>query len=95
MHKQTTLLAGVFVALLSSVASAGDEQTTNLHVKGMTCAACPVTVKQVLKKIPGVTAVNVDLKSQSALVKFDSEKTQPYQLAKAVTDVGFPATVKK
>ena len=88
-------LAFISLSLISSVAIATDEKSTTLDVQGMTCASCPVTVKQVLKKVPGVADVSVDLKSHSALVKFDAEKTQPAQLAKAVSDYGFPTTVKK
>lgn len=80
---------------MATAAAAGDIHTATLDIKGMTCASCPITVKQVLKKSPGVTEVNVDLKSESAVVKFDSELTKPAQLAKAVSDFGFPATVKK
>jgi periplasmic mercuric ion binding protein len=95
MSKLKMLLVSACVALFATVAIAGGIQSVTLDVKGMTCASCPLTVKQVLKKVPGVTEVSVDLKSESALVKFDSEKTKPEQLAKAVSDVGFPTTLKR
>ncbi len=81
--------------LFSHIAMAGEIRTATLDVKGMTCATCPLTVKQALKKQPGVSEVSVDYKSQIAQVKFDSEKVQPEQLAQMVTDIGFPTTVKK
>lgn len=95
MTKLELLLLSFIVALLSNSATAGDLQSAMLEVKGMTCASCPLTVKQVLKKQPGVREASVDFKSQTALVKFDPETIQPAQLAKAVSDFGFPTTVKK
>ena len=90
-----SLLACITLAVASHVALAGETRTATLEVSGMTCAACPLTVKAALKKVPGVSEVNVDIKSHHAKVKFDPAKTQPPQLAEAVTDAGFPATVKQ
>ena len=90
-----SLFVGCTLAILSHAAMAGEISTATLEVKGMTCASCPLTVKQVLKKQPGVSDASVDYKSHLAQVKFDPEKIQPEQLAKAVADVGFPTTVKK
>lgn len=95
MKKPTLCLTFIAATLISTAAMAIDEKSTTLDVQGMTCASCPITVKQVLKKVPGVGDVSVDLKSHSALVRFDADKTQPALLAKAVTDFGFPTTVKK
>ena len=61
----------------------------------MTCASCPLTVKLALKKVSGVNNVSVDYKAHSAEIKFDPDKTGPDQLAKVVTDIGYPTTVKK
>ena len=74
---------------------AGELQSANLDVKGMTCSTCPLTVKVALKKQPGVSEVSVDYKAQSASVKFNPEKIKAEQLAAAVTEAGFPTTVKK
>ena len=90
-----TLFVSLSIALLSHSAVAGDMRSATLEVSGMTCASCPLTVKQVLKKQPGVSEASVDYKSHSAHVKFDPDKIQPEQLAKAVTEIGFPTTVKK
>ena len=89
------LLASATLALLAHAAMAIDSRSATLEIKGMTCASCPLTVKQVLKKQPGVNEASVDYKSQSAQVKFDPDKTQPEQMAKAISAIGFPTTVKK
>ena len=90
-----TLFFSIILAVLANTASAGELRSTTLVVREMTCASCPLTVKQILKKQAGVSEATVDYKSQLAQVKFDPEKIQPEQLAKAVTDNGFPTTVKK
>lgn len=89
-----TLFAVSTVGLVSHTAFAADPRTVTLEVKDMTCASCPLTVSKVLKKQPGVSQASVDYKSRIALVTFDPEKINPEQLAKAVTEFGFPTTVK-
>ena len=90
-----SLAVALTIGVVSPVALAAEIGSATLEVKGMTCASCPLTVKQLLKKQPGVTAASVDYKLQIAQIKFDPDKTQPERLAKAVTDIGFPTTVKK
>ena len=90
-----SLAVALTIGVVSNVVLAADIISATLEVKGMTCASCPLTVKQLLKKQPGVTEASVDYKLQIAQIKFDPDKTQPERLAKAVTDIGFPTTVKK
>lgn len=70
-------------------------QTVTLAVPGMTCAACPITVKQSLTKVKGVTKADVSFDKKQAVVSFDDEKTSVQALTKATTDAGFPSTVKQ
>jgi mercuric transport protein len=51
MKKLITVLA--FSAALSAPAWAAT-QTVTLSVTGMTCAACPITIKKALNKVEGV-----------------------------------------
>ena len=90
-----SLFIGITLVVCSHIAMGGELRSATLAVDGMTCASCPLTVKQVLKNQPGVSEASVDYKTHRAEVKFDPVKVQPEQLAKAVTDVGFPTTVKK
>ncbi len=70
-------------------------QTVTLAVPGMTCAACPLTVKQSLNKVKGVTKTDVSFEKRQAIVSFDNEKTSVQALTKATTDAGYPSTVKQ
>lgn len=81
--------------LASSSAFAGDTSTATLDVSKMTCAACPITVRKALEKVPGVSSAKTDLKTRSAVVSFDPAKTTTQLLTKATADAGFPSTVKQ
>lgn len=69
-------------------------QTVTLSVPGMTCPACPITVKKALTQVEGVSKVDVSFKKREAVVTFDDAKTGVQQLAKATADAGYPSSVK-
>ncbi len=89
------VLAALAVTGVAFAASASEAQKVTLDVKGMDCATCPLTVKVVLKKQPGVDEVKMDAEKHTAQVKFDPAQVSPQQLAKAVTEAGYPATPRK
>lgn len=70
-------------------------QTVTLSVPGMTCAACPITVKKALNKVEGVGKIQVSLEKREAVVTFDDAKTKVEALLDATTNAGFPSTVKR
>lgn len=70
-------------------------RTATLDLKGMTCATCPLTVRKVLLKTPGVSDAKVDFKNAAAMVTFDDAATSVERLANIVTEAGFPAAQRK
>lgn len=70
-------------------------QTVTLSVPGMTCAACPITVKKALSKAQGVTRTNVNFDKREAVVTFDDTKTSVAALTRATGDAGYPSSVKR
>ena len=92
MLKSLFSLAAVSLAL---TAQAGTSESVTLDIKGMDCAACPVTVKTVLKKQPGVADVKVDFKGATATILFDPAKVSREKLAQVVTESGFPSKARK
>lgn len=70
-------------------------QTVTLSVPGMTCAACPLTVKQSLTKVQGVSKTEVSYEKRQAVVSFDDAKTNIQALTKATADAGYPSTAKQ
>ena len=70
-------------------------QTVTLSVPGMTCAACPITVKKALSKVDGVSKTDVNFDKREAIVTFDDAKTSVQKLTKATEDAGYPSSVKQ
>ncbi len=86
----------LFAALLASASvSANGSRTVTLDVTKMDCAACPITVRKSLEKVPGVETARVDFKTRRAVVAFDPAKTSPEALSRATADAGFPSSVKQ
>ena len=69
--------------------------TVTLSVPGMTCAACPITVKKALSKVEGVSKSDVTFEKREAIVTFDDSKTNIQKLTKATEDAGYPSIVKR
>ena len=84
------------VALIAAFAAPvwAAPQTVTLSVPGMTCSACPLTVKLALNKIPGVSRADVSYEKLQAVVSFDDAKTNVQALTKATADAGYPSTAK-
>jgi periplasmic mercuric ion binding protein len=70
-------------------------KTVKLSVSGMTCAACPITVKKALTKVEGVSQVDVSFDQREAVVTFDDVKTTVQKLTEATTNAGYPSSVKR
>lgn len=70
-------------------------QSVTLSVPGMTCASCPIVIKQTLNKVKGVTKAQVSFATKQAEVTFDDAQTNVQALIKATTDAGYPSNVKK
>ncbi len=96
MKNLKTALAAI-VGALALVASvwAASPQTVTLNVSGMTCPACPITVKKALEKVPGVSKVDVRFEKKQVLVTFDDAKTNTDALVKATTNAGYPSQPEK
>ena len=90
MKKLITVLA--LSAALSAPAWA-TTQTVTLSVPGMTCAACPITIKKALNKVEGVEKIEVNLEKKEALITFDDAKTTVEALLEATKNAGYPSIV--
>ena len=90
------ILAFVLTAALSApTAFAGASRTATLDVDKMDCTVCPITVREALKKVPGVASAQVDSKTKRAVVVFDPARTAPDALTKATADAGFPSKIAR
>ena len=89
----TLLLASLGMGAVPPIlaAEAAATRTVTLAVENMTCAACPITVRKALEKVPGVTRAKVDLDAKTAMVTFDPAKTRVEDLTWATTEAGYPS----
>jgi len=86
-----TSIAFAIAATLTGSAWAATK-TVALDVPGMTCPTCPITVKEALNKVPGVSKIDIDLSKKQAIVTFDDSKTSTQALVAATTNAGYPST---
>jgi periplasmic mercuric ion binding protein len=70
-------------------------KTVTLNLSGMTCEACPITVKKALQRVPGVSKIDVQYEKKQVVVTFDDAKTNTDALVKATTNAGYPSQPEK
>ena len=78
--------------LEKAIADAGYGVVTDritVKIGGMTCAACIRTVENALKKLPGVTEVNVNLGTEKATIAYDARQTGKTEIKRAIKDAGY------
>lgn len=71
------------------------QKTVTLAVAGMSCEACPITVKKALTKVNGVSRAVVDFDKRLVVIDFDDAKTSVQQLTLATAQAGYPSTVRE
>lgn len=69
------------------------QETLEIPVGGMTCAACQASVQRALEKTPGVRDASVSLMLRSATVRFDPQATTGERLVDVIRDTGYDATL--
>jgi len=90
--KHRFALAGRLLMLGTSALAA--EQSVTLAVPGMTCAACPLTVKTALNRVEGVIRADVSYERREAVVTFENEQTSVAELTRATANAGYPSSLK-
>jgi len=79
--------------VVASIEKAGfsvPQQTVELGIEGMTCAACSTRLEKVLNRLPGVEAA-VNLAAERARIRYVPGITEPAALIAAVDKAGFRA----
>ena len=62
------------------------------EVTGMTCAACQANVEKAVKKLDGISDVEVSLLANSMKVEFDEAKISEETICAAVKEIGYGAS---
>jgi len=71
------------------------EATAVLHVSGMTCSTCQITIRHRVMKMKGVSKAVVKRASATATVTFEDTEQTPAAIARAITKFGYPTVVKE
>ena len=61
----------------------------SFEVKGMTCEGCEKAIVSSIGKLEGIQEANASHLEQSAVVSFDSSKTNTESISRAITDAGY------
>lgn len=69
-------------------------ENTIISVSGMHCNHCKAKVENAIKSVKGVKKFEVSLDNASATVSYVPKKVTPQEIAAAVTQIGFEASVK-
>ncbi|SLN60104.1 Copper-transporting P-type ATPase [Roseovarius gaetbuli] len=93
MHLEGADAAAIAEALRAANYPAREE-TVTLNVTGMTCASCVGRVERALMAMPTVVSASVNLANETAQVRYLAGSTDANQLARAVTEAGYPARPK-
>ncbi len=89
------LMTALTLALAFSASAWAATKTVTLSVPGMTCSACPITVKKALSKVDGVVKTEVSFGKKEATVTYDDAKTSVNALLDATKNAGYSSSVKK
>lgn len=64
-----------------------------VHIHGMTCSLCSITIEAALQKQKGVSSTSVSYASEKAIVHYDEAHSTVTDIVKTIEAVGFGATV--
>jgi len=69
------------------------EKTVTMHVSGMTCGTCPISIRHRALQMKGVHAATADINTALATVTFENSEQSSQAIAQAITKLGYPATI--
>lgn len=89
-------VAGLGAALVtaSDQVEAQAQARVTLHVEGMHCATCPITVRVAVSRLAGVRDVTVSLEQARAVVSYDPARVTPARIIQAIEEAGYHARVE-
>lgn len=64
-------------------------KSLSLPVEGMTCASCVARVEKALKKVEGISEVNVNLATEKVTLSYDPALTDVTKFTQVVEDAGY------
>ncbi len=68
-------------------------KTATFPIVGMDCASCAKNIERVVKKLPGVSSVQVNYATERGQVTYDDGQCSPNQIADQVKKLGYTAVL--
>jgi len=93
MKKMTILAVFSFMMIAYMQDGVAQEQTVSMHVSGMTCGTCPISVRHRAMQMKGVHSTSVDIDTALATVVYEDSEQSPQAIAQAITKLGYPTTI--
>ncbi len=72
-----------------------EPEQVRLRISGMTCAMCTQTIERTLGDLEGVSGVDVNLATESAMVDFDPSRVDPTAMEAAVEEAGYQVLTER
>jgi Cu+-exporting ATPase len=63
--------------------------TAQLQVSGMHCASCSTIISKKIKKMPGVSAIDINVATDTAMVAFDNTRNSIEQMNEVLEPLGY------
>jgi len=93
MKKILLTIAFLSFAAISTQQGWAQEQTVSMHVAGMTCGTCPISVRHRAMQMKGVHSASVDITTAQATIAYEDSEQSPQAIAQAITKLGYPTTI--
>jgi len=65
------------------------QDSLKLRIEGMDCGACAVKIENAMKRIPGVSDINVSYGQESLSLKLDTDRASPQVIEDKIRALGF------
>src|SRR5262245_7023103 len=60
-----------------------------MHVEGMDCSACAIKIENALKRLPGVSDINVNYTTETLVLNLDEDRTSRKTIADRIRALGY------
>jgi mercuric ion binding protein len=93
------MLTTLFISMtfILSQPGAAQEQTVSIHVSGLTCSTCLITVRHRALKLKGVHTATADMDTvdtATVTITYEDNEQSPQAIVEAITKLGYPATIR-
>ena len=78
------------MALAAPTEAAGE--ALKMRVEGMDCSACAIKVENALKRLPGVSDINMSYATETLSLRLDENRTSRVSIEKRIRDLGYAPT---